>query len=85
MKQKPFAERIVAHITFSERLPERDGSGELVHFQMPEAVYRLFVAEARRRRTDLNTLVRDVICDALTERAEAIRQSNAELDGRSGE
>jgi len=75
MTRTPFTERIVAHIAFSERQPERDGSGELVHFRMPEAVHRLFVAEARRRRTDLNTLVRDVICDALTERVEAIRRS----------
>ncbi len=85
MKRKPFTERIVAHIVFSECQPERDGSGEFVHFQMPEAVSRLFVAEARRRHTDVNSLVRDVVCDALTERAEAIRQINAERDGRSGE
>jgi predicted HicB family RNase H-like nuclease len=82
MKRVSFSQRIVANIAFSERQPERDGSGEPVNFQMPEGVYRLFVAEARRRHTDLNTLVRDVICDALTERAEAIRHINAELDSR---
>lgn len=85
MKRKPFTERIVAHIVFGERHPERDGGDDLVHFQMPEAVHRLFVAEARRRRTDLNTVVRDVICDALTERTEAIRRINAERDRLSSE
>ncbi len=82
MKRTPFTERIVAQIVFSERQPERDGSGDLVHFQMSEIVYRLFVAEARRRHTDRNSLVRDVVCDAPTERAEAIRRSNAERDSR---
>jgi len=35
----------------------------------------------RRRRT----LVREVVCDALTDRAEAIRRVNAELDSHGGE
>lgn len=85
MKRKPFTERIIANIVFSERPPESEYMGELVQWQMPEKVYRLFVAEARRRHTDLNSLVRDVVCDALTERAEAIRRINAELDQRDGQ
>jgi hypothetical protein len=45
---------------------------------------RLSIPEARRRRTDFNTLVGNVICDALTELAETAHRSNAKRDGRGG-
>ena len=45
---------------------------------MPDAVFRLFEAEARRRHTDLNSLIRDFVCEALYERAAAIKRIKAE-------
>jgi hypothetical protein len=80
MKHTPFLQRVVADIVFSERQPGRDDGRDIVQWQMPVAVMDLFHAEARRQGVDLNTLIRDVICAALTERVEAIRHANAELD-----
>jgi hypothetical protein len=37
---------------------------------------------AKRRGTDVNSLIRDFVCAALAERAEAIRRFNAEHDER---
>ncbi len=44
---------------------------------MPNVVARLFEAEARRQGTDFNSLVREFVFAALTERAEAIKRINA--------
>jgi len=51
---------------------------EPVAWQMPDAVFRVFQTEARRRGTDLNSLVRDFVCEALSDRAAAIKHINAE-------
>jgi hypothetical protein len=81
MKRQPFAQRIIADINFSEREPGRDDLRDVVQWQMPDPVMRQFQAEARRQGTDLNTLIRDFVCAALTERAEAIRRIVHQLDG----
>jgi len=52
---------------------------------MPTAVMRLFRAEARRQGTDLTTFIRDFVCAALTEQAEAIRRAVRQLDGHRRE
>ncbi len=85
MKRVPFSQRVVADIIFSEREPGRDDLRDVVQWQMPTAVMRRFQAEARRRGTDLNTFLRDFVCAALTERAEAIRRMVHQLDGHGGE
>ncbi len=85
MKRQPFAQRIVADILFSEREPGRDDLRDVVQWQMPDAVMRRFQAEARRQGTDLNTFIRDFVCAALTERAEAIRRIVHQMDGHGGE
>lgn len=83
MKCPPFAHRIVADIMFRERVAGVEDFLDPVQWQMPNAVMRLFPAEARRRGTAVNSLIRDFLCEFLTERAEAIRRINAELDARS--
>ena len=77
MKQKPFSQRGRAELVFHERLPGEEAF-EPVAWQMPDAVLRIFQAEARRRGTDLNSLVRDFVCEALSDRAAAIKHINAE-------
>ena len=52
---------------------------------MPDEVFHLFEQEARRQHTDLNSLIRDFVCAALTERAEAIKCITAEQDGTAGD
>ena len=81
MKRQPCSQRVVADIIFSEREPGRDDLRDVVQWQMPDAVMRQFQAEARRQGTDLNTFIRDYVCAALTERAEAIRRMVHQLDG----
>ena len=73
MKRAPFSQRVVADIVSSEREPGRDDFRDVVQFQMPNTVMRLFHTGACRQGTDVNTLIRDVVCEALTERARAIR------------
>ena len=85
MKPPPFAQRVVADIVFHERQPGPDDWRDVVQWQMPDTVMRLFRAEARRRGTDVNTLIRDFLCDFLTERAEALQRGNTERDARSSE
>ena len=85
MKNTPFSQRVVADIVFSERQPGRDDGRDVVQWQLSAAVLRLFRAEARRQGVELNTLIRDVVCAALTERVEAIRHANAELERRTVE
>jgi tetratricopeptide (TPR) repeat protein len=82
MTDVPFAPRIVANLVIRERLPGEEAL-ETVQWQMPDAVFRLFQREARRQKTDLNSLLRDIVCTALTEQAEAVRARNAELDQES--
>ena len=84
MKRPPFAQRIVADIIFSEREPGRDGLRDVVQWQMPNAVMRRLQAAARRQGTDLNTFIRDFVCAARTERAEAIRRIVHQLDEHGG-
>lgn len=84
MKRLPFSQRVVADILFSEREPGRDDLRDVVQWQMPDTVMRQFQAEARRQGTDLNTFLRDFVCAALTERAEAIRRIVHQLDGHGG-
>jgi len=83
MKRRPFSQRIRADLVFHERLPGEEGF-DTVQWSMPDEVFRLFAQEARRQKTDLNSLLRDVVCAALTERAESIARLNAELDDRGG-
>lgn len=45
---------------------------------MPDGVSRLLQSEVRRQGSDLNTLIRDLICTVLTERAKPIRRMKAE-------
>ncbi len=85
MKRTPFSQRVVADIIFSEREPGRDDLRDVVQWQMPTAVMRRFQAEARRQGTDVNTFIREFVCAALTERAEAIRRMVHQLDGHGGE
>jgi len=68
MKGTPFSERIVASIGFSERQSGLHDAHAVVQFPMPAAASRLFRGEARCRGTEVNTLVRDVIWDALSAR-----------------
>src|SRR6185312_2026554 len=79
MTDVPFAQRIVATLVIRERQPGEEAL-ETVQWQMPDVVFRLFQREARRQKTDLNSLLRDLICTALTEQAEAVRARTAELD-----
>jgi hypothetical protein len=81
MPRPSFSQRIVADLRFSAREPGRDDLRDVVQWQMPDAVMRRFRAEARRQGTDLNTFIRDFVCAALTERAEAIRRMVHQLDG----
>lgn len=76
MTRRPFSERVRADIIFHERLPGEEAF-DTVQWSMPDTVFRLFKQEARRRHTDLNSLIRDIVCDALTERAEAIARITA--------
>lgn len=77
MKHDAFSQRVRADLVFRERLPD-EAALDPVQWQMPDAVFRLFEAEARRRRTDLNSLIRDFICEALYERAAAIKRIKAD-------
>jgi hypothetical protein len=85
MKSKPFSTRVVADIIFTERVPGRDDLRDVVQWQMPDAVLRRFRAEARRQGIDVNTLLRDFICTALTERAETMQRILSDLDRRGNE
>jgi hypothetical protein len=76
MKRQAFSQRVVADIIFRAREPGQDDHRDAVQFQMPTALLRLFQAEARRRGVDFTTCIRDVLCEALTDRAEAIRRLN---------
>lgn len=71
MTRRPFSQRVRADLIFRERLPGEEAF-ETVQWSMPDTLLRLFQQEARRRHTDLNSLIHDVVCAALTERAEAI-------------
>ena len=84
MKRKPFSQRVRADLVFHERLPGEEAL-DPVQWQMPDEVFRLFEREARRQHTDLNSLIRDVVCAALTERAEAIKRITFERDGTAGD
>jgi hypothetical protein len=83
MPRKPFSQRVRADIIFRERQPGEEAF-DPVQFQMPNAVARLFEVEARRQGTDFNSLIRDFVCAALTERAEASKRINAEGAGDQG-
>jgi hypothetical protein len=83
MKRSPLSERIQADLIFRERQPG-DG-GDPVQWQMPDGILRLFEREARRHHTDLNSLIRDFVCAALTERAAAINRITAELERQPGD
>ena len=80
MKRAPFSQRVVADLVFSQCQLGRDDFRDVVWFQMANAVMRLFHAKARRRGTDVDTLIRAVVCKALTERAQAIRSDAAPAD-----
>lgn len=84
MPRPPYSQRVVADIIIRAREPGADDLRDPVQFQMPEAVYQRLQAEARRKGSDINALVRDIICAALTERAEAIRRINAARDEQTG-
>jgi hypothetical protein len=81
MKRASFSQRIVANLIFREREPGEEAF-DTVQWQMPNTLMRRFQVEARRRGTDVNALIRDVVCDALTERARAIRGDAAPADHR---
>jgi len=85
MKRAPVCRRVVADLIFTARAPGRDDQRDVVQWQMPTAVMRLFRAAARRQGTDLNTCIRDFVCAALTEQAEAIRRAVHQLDGHRRE
>jgi hypothetical protein len=74
LPRSPFWQRIRADLIFRERLPGEEAF-EPVQWQMP---FRRFVREARRQGTDVNAMIRDFVCAALTERAEAITRANAQ-------
>lgn len=76
MTRRPFSERVRADLIFRERLPGEEAF-DTVQWSMPDTVFHLFQQEARRRHTDLNSLIRYIVCAALTERAEAIARINA--------
>lgn len=78
MPHTPLSARVRADLIFYARESGYDDHFDTVQWQMPNTVLRLFQAEARRRKTDLNSLLRDFVCEALTERAEAIRRLNEE-------
>ncbi len=84
MKRRPFSERVRADLVFHERLPGEEAL-DPVQWQMPNEVFHLFEQEARRQHTDLNSLIRDFVCAALTERAEAIQRITAERDSQTGD
>ncbi len=84
MKRRSFSQRVRADIVFRERLPGEEGL-DAVQWQMPDEVFRLFEREARRLHTDLNSFIRDFVCAALTERAEAIQRITAERKGQADE
>ena len=84
MKRRPFSERVRADLVFHERLPGEEAL-DPVQWQMPDEVFHLFEQEARRQHTDLNSLIRDFVCAALTERAEAIQRITAERDSQTGD
>src|SRR2546422_11515596 len=83
MKRRPFSQRVRADLIFRERLPG-DEALDTVQWSMPDTVFRLFEQEARRQYTDVNSLIRDVVCAALTERAAAIARINATREMQSG-
>ncbi len=82
MPRRPLAQRVRADLIFRERLPG-DDAFEMVQWQMPDAVMRLFVQEARRQGIEVNRLIRDVVCAALTDRTEAIARFNEERDAQA--
>ncbi len=84
MKRRPFSQRVRADLVFHERLPGEEAL-DPVQWQMPDEVFRLFEREAQRQHTDLNSLIRDVVCAALTERAEAIKRITAERDSTASD
>ena len=84
MKRKPFAQRVRADLVFRERLPGEEAY-DPVQWQMPDEVFRLFEQEARRQHTDLNSLIRDFVCAALTEQAAAIQRSITERDSQASD
>jgi hypothetical protein len=79
MPTKPLSQRVRADLIFRERRPGEEAS-ETVQWQMPNKVLQLFQREARRQGVDFNTLICDFVSTALTERAEAIKRSNAGHD-----
>lgn len=83
MPRKPFSQRVRADLIFRERLPGEE-LFDTVQWQMPNAIARAFEREAKRQGTDFNSLIRDFVCAALTERAEAIKRINAEPAGETG-
>ncbi len=84
MTRQPFSQRVHADLTFRERLPGEEAL-DTVQWSMPDTVVRLFEQEARRQHTDLNGLIRDVVCTALTERADAIARLTAAREAQSGD
>lgn len=84
MKHQSFSERVRADVIFRERLPGEEAF-DPVQWSMPDTLFRLFQQEARRRHTDLNSLIRDMVCDALTEPAEAIARINAARELERGD
>ncbi len=56
-----------------------------MQWHMPDEVFRRFEQAAHRQHTDLNSLIRDVVCAALTERAEVIKLITAERENQTGD
>ncbi len=79
MKRSSFSERVRVDLIFHKRLSSEEVL-DPVQWQMPDEVFRLFEREARRQHTDLNSLIRDFVFAALTERAEAIKRIATERD-----
>ncbi|MGI8854776.1 MAG: hypothetical protein ACR2JW_03415 [Thermomicrobiales bacterium] len=82
--QMALSEQIVGNLSFSERLPGHNDNHEVIEIEMAEAVSRLFRAEARRRNTDVNTVIRDFVRDALAKRTKNARAVSIETDDRMG-
>jgi tetratricopeptide (TPR) repeat protein len=77
MSHSVLSQRILIDITIRAREPGEE-EFETVQWQMPTTLLQAFQREARRRDTDLHSLLRDIAGSALTERAEAIRQRRQE-------
>jgi tetratricopeptide (TPR) repeat protein len=75
MPHLPLSARVIIDLAVREREPGEEAL-DTVQWQMPTALMRAFQREARQRGTDVNSLLRDIVCTALTERAEAIRRHN---------